>query len=119
MLTLTFGTETITLRSPDFGNTDSRELRRISRKTRGLDMIVYRDPVWPKTNIQTYNFSYIKRDELMKLIGFLDRSLGKNVTLVDYMEHEWTGVIITPSTAIAEAARNNFTVQLQFQGVRT
>jgi hypothetical protein len=112
---LTQGSRSVTLRNPDFGDTDTIESRRIQRKNRGGDLIMYRDPQWPKTETLTFEFSYLKRTDLMSLLEFIKATLGQNVVLTDYNGRTFTGIIITPSEELAQAGRENFTAKFSFQ----
>lgn len=115
MITLTKGDLTVQLRNPDFGDTDSIELRRIQRRSRGGDLILFRDGNWPKTETFTYEFSYLKRQDLMNLIVFIQETLGQDITLTDYNGQVYTAIIITPSEDLVQSGRQNFTTRLSFQ----
>jgi hypothetical protein len=114
-LTLTKGTRTVTLRNPDFGDTDVIEARRIQRKNRGGDLVMYRDPQWPKTETFTFEFSFLKRLDLLLLIEFIKDFLGQEVTLTDYNGRVFQGIITTPSEQLAQAGLENFTAKFSFQ----
>lgn len=115
MLTLTQGSRTVTLRDPDFGDTDVVEARRIQRKSRGGDLIMFRDPQWPKTETLTFEFSFLSRLVLLQLLEFIKDTLGQDVLLTDYNGREYTGIITTPSEELAQAGRDNYTAKFSFQ----
>lgn len=115
MLTLQKGSSVIQLRNPDFGDTDSLESRRIQRKNRCGDLIMFRDPIWPKTETLTFEFSYLKRTDLLSLVEFIKEFLGQLVTLTDYNGRVFNGVITTPSEQLTQAGRENFTAKFSFQ----
>jgi hypothetical protein len=115
MITLTKGDLTVQLRNPDFGDTDAIELRRIQRRSRGGDLILYRDPNWPKTETLTYEFSFLKRQDLMSLANFIQETLGQDITLTDYNGRTYTAIIITPSEELVQSGIDNFTTRLSFQ----
>lgn len=114
-ITLTKGSLTVTLRDPDFGDTDTIESRRIQRKSRGGDLIMYRDPMWPKTETFTFEFSYLKRQDLMNLVLFIEETLGQEITLTDYNGRVFQGIITTPSEELAQSGLENFTTKFSFQ----
>jgi hypothetical protein len=116
MITLTCGNLSITLRNPDFGNTESIESRRIQRQTRGGDLITYRDSRWSKTIIIGYKITILSETELYKWQTFLRVSLGKLCTLVDYEGRTWQGVILTPNDETSQPAREIYSAGFQFQG---
>ncbi len=117
MTTFTYGSHTLVLRNPDFGNKDSVESRRINRKTRGGDLIVMRDPIWPTTEILDMTFSYLKEKQVNAIVEFLKMSLGQQIGLTDYEGRTWTGIIISPTEAITTQGQDNVQVTIQFQGV--
>ncbi len=117
-ISLTYGSTILTLRNPDFGNSHRLEMARINRKTRGGDLRIKRDPMWPESEILTFKFSYLKESDTLKLLHFYEQSLGKDVVLVDYEGRSWTG-IITNKPTIGEGSKNNFTTDIVFQGILT
>jgi hypothetical protein len=119
MITLTYGTRTLELHGPTFGNKESLESRRIYRKTRGGDLDVYRDDDWPETTILDYDFNIptCGEDQVYQIIDFLKASLGQEVTLEDYEGRTWNVIILTPAEELIESARESLTFKLQFQEV--
>ena len=115
MLTLQSGSRVIQLRDPDFGDTDSIESRRIQRKNRCGDLITFRDSIWPKTETFTFEFSFLKRTDLLTLVEFVKEFLGQEITLTDYNGREYQGIITTPSEQLTQAGRENFTAKFSFQ----
>lgn len=114
-VTLTYGTNTITLRPPEFDNVQSISLDRISRKTRNGDLIIFRDPNWVKNEVFKYSFVYLTQRQVYDLLNFIQLSLGQNVTLVDYEGRIFVGTIISPAAVIAQPGVDNFTVDIEFQ----
>lgn len=115
MITLAQGALSIQLRNPDFGNSDTIEIRRINRKTRGLELVVFRDPSWPKTRTFKVNFTFLKQDDLLRLLDFIHRTLGQIVTYTDYNGRVWNGIIITPGDEVSQPGTDNFAAQFTFQ----
>ncbi len=116
MITLTYGTTSITLRNPDFGNRETLDIRRISRKTRGGDLVVYRDPDWPKIDTVIYKFSYLFPDDQTRLRSFMKLTLGVDVTMLDYEGRTWTGVITDVTGDFSQEERENYVVGFKFEG---
>lgn len=115
MITLASGSLSIQLRNPEFGNSDSVDVRRINRKTRGGDLMVYRDPIWPKTRIFKVNFIFLKQDDLSRLLDFIHRTVGQIVTYTDYEGQVWSGIIITPGDEVSQPGTNNYAATFSFQ----
>ncbi len=116
MITLTYGVVSVTLRNPDFGNTESLDIRRINRKTRGGDLVCFRDPAWPKADTIEYKFSYLKEDDLGKLRSFMKLTLGLDVTLLDYEGRTWVGVITDVGGNFSQEGRQDFVAGFKFEG---
>lgn len=117
MITLTYGSLVVSIKSPVFGNKESVEVRRIVRKTRGGDLTICRDLAWPKTIIVTYAFSYLKEIDYTRLMEFMSVSLGQIITLLDYEGRLWQGIIITPGNDFSETGIQDTGAGFQFQGV--
>jgi hypothetical protein len=115
MVTLSQGSLSVQLRSPDFGNSDSIEIRRISRTTRGGQLIIFRDPQWPKTRTFKVKFSYLKQSDLDNLLDFIYRTVGQNVTYTDHDGRSWTGIILTPGEEVSQPGREDYSAQFTFQ----
>lgn len=115
MITLTKDSLSIQLRNPEFGNTDAIEVRRINRKTRGGDLMVYRDPIWPKTRTFQVKFAFLREDDLSRLLDFVHRTVGQIVSYTDYEGQVWSGIITTPESEVSVQGRNNHVAQFTFQ----
>ena len=50
------------------------------------------------------------------MFNFLENSLGLEIGLLDFESRQWKGFILTPSSALAEAKQNGFTMSLEFEG---
>ena len=120
---LTFGTLSVQLPSPEFGNVNGLAQSRIQMSSRGGDLIIYRDPSWPTTETLKYQFKDLSNSRAKRFLAFIDASLGQDITLVDYEGVSWTGIITNPDTAVTQegpelgAACGGFNVEIEFQGV--
>ena len=123
-VTLTDATESIVLPSPEFGNTDSIEHFRINRKTRGGDLKIFREFTWPKTERIRMAFKGVRVAIKDKLLAFLYRNRGRDITLIDYNSISWTVTVIKPEAEITESARRTgcdprtYDITLEFEGTR-
>lgn len=113
---LSFGATTLILPSPDFENVEKLDFDRINRKTRGGDLIVFRDPTWSATTTLVYRFSYMTQTKVDSLLRFMRQTLGLTIALTDFEGFIWSGVILTPAGEVAQPGRQNFTAQFEFQG---
>lgn len=117
LITLGYNTTTLQLRKPDFGDKWSYEAYRIYRTTRGLDLQVLGDPMWPTAEILDMEFSYLSETNVTNLLSFLTLTLGKRISLYDHLGRLWTGFILNPNDDIQQKGRFNYTAHLTFQGV--
>ncbi len=115
MITLTKGSLSIQLRNPEFGNTEAIEIRRINRKSRGGDLFVFRDPIWPKSRTFQVKFSFLKEDDISRLLDFVHQTTGQVVTYTDYEGQVWNGIIITPGDEVSQPGTNNYAAQFTLQ----
>src|SRR5581483_92971 len=116
--TLNFQGSIVVLPSPDFGNQEDLSFDRINSKSRGGDLIVYRDPNWTHTITLKLKFSFITQSKANTLILFIKRSLGQQITLTDWEGFTWTGIISTPAGEVVQESLSNITATFEFVGGR-
>lgn len=109
-------TVTLTLRNPNFDNVEQFEFRRINRRTKGGDLDLFRDETWPKVKRLIYSFSELKETQRNELFTFLIRSIGQEIGILDFESRQWRGIILTPSSAVAEPRSGGFGFSLDFEG---
>lgn len=114
---LIYSTTTLILRNPEFDDKDSNEQLRIQRKSRGGDLIIFRDNAWPKIETLKYTFKLLKQEDAIKLLNFFQISLGKSITLIDHYTRTWTGIISNPTSTVKQETRYNYNIEFDFQGV--
>jgi len=116
MITFSLGSDSITLRNPDFENAERFEIARLNQKSRGGAIFVFRDSMWPIAKVLDMKFSFLSELKTQQLLNFLDRTLGQVINLTDFEGRDWTGVITTPSGEIVHSGRENKTAHIIFQG---
>lgn len=114
-------TDSIVLKNPEFGNTDSVAYSVVSEQTRGGDPIIYTDPAkWGDPVVtRTLSIKNLCDTLVQPLIDFINLTLGKEITLVDWEGVTWVGLILQPETTIQQQGRRAYNVTIQFQGRRT
>ena len=105
----------IELRPPDFSDNNIYSENRINRTTRGNTLIVYRDPVWPKTQNFDFNFSFLSSRDAVKLLDFLKKSLGLSVKFTDQWGQVYWGIIRNPEERIIQKGPKEFDVAIKYQ----
>jgi hypothetical protein len=109
-------TDSVTLRSPNFGNKDRLSFNRVLRETRGGTLIVFADQMWPKVQALVLNFSGLRSDQAQQLLAFLDAHLGEEVGVYDWEHRYWTGVITTPTDPVVQDGKDRFSASFEFEG---
>ncbi len=116
MVTLTYGGRTVTLRDPEFGNRLQVETARLNQRTRGGDLLLFRDAAWPTTKTTSYTFTALTQQQAKDLLALIEESLGASVTMVDFEGVTRTGIITTPTTEIIQSGRGcQFDASFDFQ----
>lgn len=108
-------TESLTLRTPNFGDRDRSKLARINRESRGGSLTIFRDPKWPKERTLVMDFSGIKDSEVDSVIAFLDNTLGQQISFRDWNNRVWTGFITNPDSAITRTGVNRNDIALEME----
>lgn len=123
-VTLIFEALTVVLKSPEFGNVNGISQSRIQMNSRGGDLIIFRDPMWPTTETLKFQFKDLPNYKAKNFLNFIDVSLGQDITLVDYEGVSWTGIITNSQTAATQegpefdVACSGFNVEIEFQGTK-
>ncbi len=102
----------ITLKAPDFGNTDEIGQTRIQRQTRGGDFIVWRAPYWPTAEEFSLTFSYLNEDTVSRLQAVIQEAVGQLYTYVDHEGVSWQVVITTPELKVTNPGYPQVTFKL-------
>lgn len=112
----TYGTKNYDFRRPILGNRNDIAFQRINRRTRGGDLIIYRDTEWPKTETLNLTFDF-DRDEVMKAFLVMLRETAGN--FIYYRDHEnrlWYGLIQNPDAKATQEGRSTYKISIIFEG---
>lgn len=111
-------TFTLQIRSPNLGNNEVMNFRRVKRRDHGGKLEVYRRPIWPKTTRLQLTFSALTEEERFNIFRLFDRSLGEDVGYLDHESRQWRGIFTTPQVKMEEVGPSfNHEITLEFQGV--
>jgi len=108
--------DSVALKTPNLGNKDRLSFQRVIREARGGTLIVYADPIWPKTQTLALTFTGLLRVEAHELLTFIDDHLGLEIGLIDWEHRYWRGIITQPDEPAIEDKFDRFTVNFQFEG---
>lgn len=115
----TYGSFSFTVRAPDFENNEMMEFSRVSRRSRGGDLIIYRDPMWPESISIELPFSLLSETDKNNFIQLFYSSLGQMVTYVDHFGLTWQGIILNPQEPIIQyGIGTRYKTKVKLQGGR-
>lgn len=106
----------IRLPRPEYGNIKKLDMTRINRRSRGGDLIVYSDSIWPKTKTLSLTFSWLSSKTVEELKQFFQQFLGKEIKYFDHLGFIWLGYIMSPAAQVIQQGRNDKTISIEFQG---
>jgi len=109
-------TLTVEVPAPEFDNQEAYNVRRVNRKSRGGTLDIYRDSNWPSVREFTFSFHYLTDEQRREILEFLNVSLGEEIGMLDFESRQWRGIILTPSSEIADAGPDKHGLGLAFEG---
>lgn len=104
------------LRKPEFDDSYTYDLTRISRRSRGGDLLISRDPIWPSTKTLNIRFTFLSQAEIDTILYFMKITLGKRCLYLNYDNVEWEGFIINPQAVAQQVGRSNQAITIEFEG---
>jgi hypothetical protein len=102
-----------------FQNAERMHYSRISRRTSGNELDVYRDPIWPKFQRLAFDFEHLTEKQVKDAAYFFSHSVGKDISIVDHQGIGWVGFVTTPESEIIQGTRSGFNLSFEFEGVMT
>ncbi len=109
----TSDTDTLILLAANKGNTDNLNLGRLNKRTRGGELIQFRDPNWPRQNILNLDIPMYSCQEVLDARAFFDRNLGQVIEYTDHEDYPYQG-IVTNIFEITEQLDVCFTIHIEF-----
>ena len=106
----------ITLRNPELGDKDISQFQRINRETRGGTLVVFSDPIWPRTQKLILEFTGLTEEKGQEFLTFLNLALGQYVELKDWESTTWGGVLTAPQSPIIRDGTCKVSVTVEFEG---
>lgn len=115
---MTCDMDTIELRNPELGNSETIDPKRAMNETRYGKLTMYRNPIWPKKTTLEFDLTAITKLKALELHDFLFNCLGREITLTDHESRIWLGVIDNPEALINELTDDdcNYSSNLVFIG---
>lgn len=118
-VTLTYQDMELKLRRPTFGNLEKLNYSKVNRRTRGNALELYRDSTWPKFKRLSFDFENLTQAKAKEAQYFIRRSLGKDISIVDFQGLGWVGFIVTPEAEIVQQTRSGFNMSFELEGIET
>ena len=109
-------TQTLTLQNPVFGNQDDLRFTRVDRKTRGGQRKLYSDQDWGTVQRLSFRVEKLCSQTTDNVIAFLNAANGFAVTLIDWENRQWTGVIVSADTEVFTDENDTTTFDIVFEG---
>ena len=106
-------------KAPILGNGNDLSFLRVNRRTRGGDLIVFRDSDWPKTETLNLTFDFTLEADAIRLMQVIRKTSGRFMYYTDHEGVEWYGVIQNPETQVIQQGRNSYQIQVVFEGDQT
>ena len=103
-------------RQPDLGNSNKLAFQRVNSRSRGGDIILFRDGDWPKTETQSLTFTFTCSPDADRFKYFLRLTLGRFLTYQDHEGQLWFGTITTPDAQMVQTGKNSWAITIEFEG---
>jgi len=107
----------LTLKNPEYGDTEQVVKKKIVNDTRGLVAKVYRRDIWPAYRRLVYEFQGLCEDKVQPILDFVRQTQGLEIELLDYNDRIWTGVISNPDLEIRQDNHDNYNTTIEFEGI--
>lgn len=107
----------VQLRSPEMDDRHRIGFTRINRETRGGELNVFADPLWPEVSTLLFTITNLKKSQADALQDFFQSTLGQQIKLHDWTGTTWLGVVTTPNEVATEDHTDRWTVLFEFEGV--
>lgn len=101
-VTFVCSADNITLRLPDFGNSEAVDVDRALNFSRGGSPRIMRDSNWPKATEINISFSVLTQAKGLELLDYLKNSIGLLTTYTDPDNRQWQGIITNPESAVVD-----------------
>lgn len=116
MIKFTYNGIDFLFRSPDFGNINEISFERVNRRSRGGDVIIFRDTDWPKTEVLNLNFTLTKEADARTILYLIKETTGKIIQYTDHENRVWEGVIQNPDAELIQTGRSTWSINILFEG---
>ena len=106
----------LTLKNPEYGDTEQIVKKKTVNDTRGLVAKVFRRDIWPAYRKLVYEFKGMCEDRVQPILDFVKQTQGLEIELLDYNDRIWKGVISNPDLKIRQDHNDNYHTTIEFEG---
>lgn len=99
-------TTTLEIRAPSTNNKLVPKISRIQAMSRGNELLVFRDPIWPKSTLINWSFEGLTAEEAENCLAFCLISCGQLVKITDYESRVMRGILINPRNPISQELKD-------------
>lgn len=99
-------TTTLEIRAPSLNNKIVPKISRVQSLSRGNELLVYRDPIWPKSTIFNWSFEGLTKAEAEACLAFALLSCGQIVKITDYESRVMRCILMNPRNPISQELRD-------------
>ena len=111
------GVGSLTLRNPEFGNSEAINVDRSYHSSRGGTQIVFRDSTWPATVEFSVTVRALTRVQALAVLTFINNNLGLSVTYTDQDARSHSVIIMPEASGISDNGQLcNYTANLSLVG---
>lgn len=115
-----YGSLSVTIRPPQQGDKERNDQARINRRSRAQDLIVFRDPIWPKSTLLSWSFTALTREKAEEFQNFVKATAGYPIDVVDFNNQSWKMIILNPTMEIVNERGNcYFSLSVDMEGYKT
>ena len=109
-------TTSVSLRAPEMDNRDRNAYTRVTRETRGGELVVFADPTWPHIRTMVVTIIGLLKTEVDELQTFLLSTVGQVIGIQDWEGRIWSGFITNPNEPATDDGKEKWTVTFEFEG---
>jgi hypothetical protein len=106
----------VVLRKPELDNRDRNAYSRISQETRGGELVVYADPIWPKVRTLAVTIIGLSETQVDDFQEFMKATVGQEIGLTDWEGRLWKGFIRNPNEPAIQDGRSMWAISFEFEG---
>lgn len=103
-------------RSPEYGNRESLNSRRISRETAGGYLVMFRRDSWIQYYEMSWTFTNLTKTKIDEILWFLEQFAGAEIGVQDHHGRFWRGTLLNLDNPATQDGRGcQWTIQIDME----